>query len=1212
MGSARTLNLALEARPEADRRSATGAARGTETPVRCTLCSTENPAENRFCEQCGAGLSAECPACGRPVRAGARFCGGCGGQLGREGAPAESPPPPAGDEARRPYTPRHLAEKILTTRSAVEGERRVVTVLFADCVGFTSIAEKLDPEDVHRIMERCFERMAPEIHRLEGTINQYRGDGVMALFGAPIAHEDGPRRAVHAALGIQRALGEYADELEGAYGFRLRMRIGLNTGTVVVGRIGDDLRMDYTADGDTTNVASRLESLCPPGSVLVSESTHRAIDGFFETRDLGELQVKGHAAPVRAYEVLRAHGRQAQLEVAAERGLTPLVGRERELAQLEDLFRQAKSGRGQVVFLTGEAGIGKSRLVYELRRRLAEAGERAALVEGRCVSFGRSIPFLPLIEQLRASFGIEEVDGEPEIVAKVESGMRRMGEVEEHIPFIRYLLAVDPGDESILALEASARRKGVFDALIAVAQRGASRRPIIFVFEDIHWIDTSTEDYLRRFFDTVATSSILVIATFRLGYQPPFGTRSFHTTINVRTLSEADALAMAGRVLDVEELPEGVGAALLGKAEGVPLFVEEVAKTLVDLGILRREGARYRLVMGPEAVSVPQTIQDIIMARLDRLGEEGKRTVQLAAVIGRQFLVRLLERVAGLTGKLEGLLEELKALEIIYQQGLLSEPAYVFKHAVIQDVAYNSLLRERRKQLHAAVAEAIEALYADRLPEHHGELAHHCAQAERWADVLRYASLAGESAVHAFANAEAKAYRKLALEAAQRLASPLPAEELAQLHAQYAAVLTTLGDFDESAAEYRLAVDLARESGDRHRETEYRMGLSGVYNYSHRGDPAMEHNEEALACARELGDRALIAACLANKVQILSAGYGKIAESMADAEEAARLSAELGDRPLLAITNTFLGGAFVWRGDFDRGLRYVEQAAALSEATHQGFAYGYACFMAGHGCAGKGEYEKALAWYRKLDEYAIASGDTFWVARSHNPAGGVHLELFDLEVAFERNLEGAEAARRVWPWPEPQAHAYLKMGLVHFLRGDHGGAQAEFRRAWEMFDADVWYRWRWHIPLARAEGELALREGRIDDAWRRAAESLEVATRTDSRKHVVRALCLQGEILAASGQLDEAIAHLADATSLAERLGARPDLWRCCAVLGRVRVRRGDDAGAEAAFRRAVETIETITGGLETPGLRRAFLAAEPVAAIYRELGRTVPSPLLA
>jgi tetratricopeptide (TPR) repeat protein len=265
--------------------------------------------------------------------------------------------------------------------------------------------------------------------------------------------------------------------------------------------------------------------------------------------------------------------------------------------------------------------------------------------------------------------------------------------------------------------------------------------------------------------------------------------------------------------------------------------------------------------------------------------------------------------------------------------------------------------------------------------------------------------------------------------------------------------------------------------------------------------------------------------------------------------------------------------------------------------------------MAGHSCLGKGEYDKALEWYRKLDEYAVASGDTFWLARVHNPVGGVHAELFDLETAFERNREGAEVARRIWPWPEPQAHAYLKMGHVCLLRGDHGAARIEFRRAWEMFDEDVWFRWRWHIPLARAEGELALREGRLDDAWKRAVESLDLATRTDSRKHVARALCLQGEILATTGRIDEALSHLEDATRLAERIGARPDLWRCLAALGRVRVARGYDAGAEEAYGRASQVIESIASGLGRPSLRGSFLAAEPVRQVYRALGSNVPSP---
>jgi class 3 adenylate cyclase len=435
-----------------------------DAPMHCPSCRFDNPEGMNFCGRCGMKLTPRSPHCGFENPPGFAFCGKCGAALGPLEPASEQVPMAKAQVYQRQevkvqrYTPRHLAEKILTSRSALEGERRQVTVLFADVANFTTLAEQLDPEVVHEVIDGCFERITAEVHRFEGTINQYTGDGVMALFGAPIAHEDGPRRAVHAALGIQRALREYGQELQAERGLLLQMRIGINTGPVVVGKIGDDLRMDYTAVGDTTNLAARLQQQARPGSVVISEATHKLVAGFFETLDLGEVPVKGRA-PARIFEVLRPRGRWARLDVAIERGLTPLVGRERKLATLLDRFQETKAGRGQVVFLDGEAGIGKSQLVLEFRRALAEVGEAVTWLEGRCISFGQSIPFLPVIDQLRENFRIDEWDGEPEIIAKVEHGMRRMGELEAHIPYIRYLLAVDAGSPEVSVMEASARRK---------------------------------------------------------------------------------------------------------------------------------------------------------------------------------------------------------------------------------------------------------------------------------------------------------------------------------------------------------------------------------------------------------------------------------------------------------------------------------------------------------------------------------------------------------------------------------------------------------------------------------------------------------------------------------------------------------------------------------------------------------------------------------
>ena len=344
---------------------------------------------------------------------------------------------------------------------------------------------------------------------------------------------------------------------------------------------------------------------------MISAATQQHVAGFFETRDLGEMPVKGRA-PVRAFEVLRPRGRRTRFDVAVERGLTPLVGRERELATLRERFSEVKAGQGQVVGITGEAGMGKSRLVLEFRRALAQAGEAVTWLEGHCISFGQASPFLPLIEQLRENFQIDEFDGEPEIIAKVEQGMRRMGELEAHIPAIRYLLSVDPGDPAFAAMEGTARRRQLFAALRALSLRGARLRPLVLVVEDLHWIDTSSEEFLTFLLDAVAGVPLLLLVTYRIGYTPPFGSRSFYTTLTLHSFSEAETLAMAGHVLGTAQFPAELQTALMAKAEGVPLFIEEVTKTLLDLGVLQRENGGYRLVKSLSEVSVPDTIQGII------------------------------------------------------------------------------------------------------------------------------------------------------------------------------------------------------------------------------------------------------------------------------------------------------------------------------------------------------------------------------------------------------------------------------------------------------------------------------------------------------------------------------------------------------------------------------------------------------------------------
>ncbi len=1171
----------------------------------CPACQFENPPAMRFCGQCGTALAPRCPQCGAEVPAGFRFCGQCGAGL-QPSAAAKPAAAPAGPSRRPSYTPKHLAEKILKARSTLEGERRQVTVLFADLAGFTTLAEQRDPEEVHQIIDRCFELITAEVHRFEGTINQYTGDGVMALFGAPLAHEDGPRRAAHAALGIQQALREYGKELEAERGLGLKLRIGINTGPVVVGRIGDDLRMDYTAVGDTTNLAARIQQIARPGSVLVSEPTHKLIAGYFETLDLGETPVKGHA-PIRVFEVLRHRGGRARLDVAAERGLTLLVGRDRELGALRDLFHQVGAGRGQVALIAGEAGIGKSRLLLEFRRSLAEAGQPVTWLEGRCISFGQSIPFLPLIDQLRANFGIEEFDGEPEIIAKIEHVMRRMGDLEPQIPYLRYMLSVDPGDPAVSAMDASARRRRIFDAARALSLRGAVLRPLVLVFEDLHWVDSSTEEYLTSLMDSVAGVPLMLILTYRVGYAPPFGSRSFHTTLTLHTLSEADALVMAGRVLGTEHFPEELKAALMQKAEGVPLFVEEVTKTLLDLGVLRRENGGYRMAKGVAEVSVPDTIQGIIMARLDRLGEDGKRTVQLASVIGRQFLRRLLERIAGVAGPLEGLLQELKALEIIYEQGLLPEPAYVFKHAVIQDVAYGSLLVQRRKELHRAVGFSIEELYADRLADHYEELAHHFWNGDQWDKAFEYLVRSGNKAKDAYANQVALDFYRKALDAAPRVSPPIPHGRIADIHERRSQVWLLLARYPEAIAESERMLEVARAARDRRLEGEALVCLALAHWLTFSSEHlsyTRRFAEAALQIARETGDQRVLVRSL-SYLGLVDQVDGKLTEADQKLDESLRISEAGGFQDMVAQNHTYLAAHANWRGEFRKVislcLRGEETAARIHDGLQELLALTFHCL--GH--IGVGEYAEALAVIDEGLTKARERDNRFVVGRLTNTLGWFHQELGDFAGAIEHDRESVDIGRGIKN-PNVEISASINLGFDYLNLGDPARCVSLLEETLVRVEKFAFgaHRWRWAIHLQAYLAEALIETGQPDAALAQLERGLAQALATGSRKYVARCHALRGEIALRAGQWGPAEADLEEALRIARAIGYPTLIWQSADRLARARAGAGRVEAAVTAARLAAETIDAVAARIPDSALRATFLAWPRVEAARDELVR--------
>ena len=651
----------------------------------CPSCATENPSDAKFCGACGAALAAVCAACGHRNAPGTTFCTECGGPL----ATAALQPSFASPET---YTPDDLAAKIRSSRTEIEGERKQITVMFADVAGFTSLSEQLDPEEMHAIMSRCFDLMLDEVHRYEGTVSQFLGDGMLALFGAPIAHEDHAQRAVRAALGIQSALTGYQHDLKQERGIDFRMRIGLNSGPVVVGDIGADLAMTYTALGDTVNLAQRMEALAAPGSVLVSEHTHRLIEGYFVTEDLGEQAVKGKEAPVRVHEVLRSVRWRSRVDVYADRGLAPFVGRDADLEALLAAVAAAQEGAG--------GGIGKSRLLYEVRSRL----EDVTWLVGRCISYGAGTPYVPIIDLVKDAFAIDEADSEEEVARKIAASAS-----ESAAPYLRHLLAVDSGDESIPTMDPQLRKAKTFEALRDLALAAAAVRPQVLLIEDLHWIDQASIEFLSYLADYVLEHRILLVLTHRPDWEQPLGARPHFIQIDLQTLSESETAAVTDALLGAHGMPAELQQLVFAKAEGNPFFVEELTRSLVETGVIRRVNSAYELARPVDEVHVPDTVQDVIMARLDRLPEEPRRAIQTAAVIGREFTVRLLERTADLHSDEAGdQLRELKSVELIYERSLYPELVYMFKHALTHDVAYESLLVARRKALHRLVATAVE------------------------------------------------------------------------------------------------------------------------------------------------------------------------------------------------------------------------------------------------------------------------------------------------------------------------------------------------------------------------------------------------------------------------------------------------------------------------------------------------------------------------
>jgi len=1016
--------------------------------MKCSNCQHNNPGEAKFCGQCGSKLGFRCQSCGKENPPTNKFCFECGSKLGDTVNETDA----LRLDEPLSYIPENLARKILGGKAGLEGERKQVTALFADLHGFTELSEKLDPEDVRSIMNRCFEIIIEEVHRFEGTINQFLGDGVLALFGAPIALEDHPHRALNAALAIQKAIKVYGDKLKEERSIDFRMRIGLNTGLVVVGTIGNDLRMDYTAIGDTVNLASRLQSLADPGKILISESTHRLVGGYFHTRSLGEVQVKGKSEPVRAYEVMGARSARTRIDIGIERGLTPFTGREKEFSLLEQCLDKVKSGHGQVISVVGEAGVGKSRLLLEFRKSVAN--ENISWLEGRCLSFGKSISYLPIIEILKKAFHIEETDNEDDIIRKIEECTSVLGnELEPAIPYFRYLFSVDRGQSPFTAMDAQLRRAEIFEAVRRVILATGKICPLVLVVEDLHWIDKTSEDFFVFLTDRLGALPVLLILTYRPDYFQPFRETDYHTKILLNNLSGDESAKMAEALLETHSLQNDIIELINEKGEGNPFFMEELTKSLLETGIIVKTNGGYKINRLVSPLEIPSTVQDVIMARIDRLDENRKRILQIGSVIGREFSSELLKTVSG-DKDLKDHLLTLRNSELIYETGFPPNSEYAFQHALTHDVAYSSLLVQKRKELHERVGTAIEELYLDRIEELYGILAHHFSRTDNREKAFHYLNMAGRKAKEVYANNEAINFYVQAL---KRL-SEMPESDLnRQRKIDVLLDMENIYDSTEKREEQKRILDelveLSMLLNDERRLSDVYIRRAEFLSVMKEYRKAKEVGKKALNLKKMIGDKSGEGKALRG-MGFIHWHSGEYEKALKYHLEALKVHRELGATEAEGFELVSLGDVYRKLGRYEDALSCLEEALMIYRDLGIIFGQHTCTFNMGSVYRDMGDYQSCLKTYQEcwriIKERGYSTLSFSGMLAVPSAIANVYWRLGNYEESLKYYVEALGISRGLGNRHE-EASILSSMAAIHEILGDYQESLNHYQPAIEIF-----------------------------------------------------------------------------------------------------------------------------------------------------------------
>jgi class 3 adenylate cyclase/tetratricopeptide (TPR) repeat protein len=1100
----------------------------------CPQCQAENSSNSAFCDECGSPLETACFGCGELNRRGANFCKKCGQRLDQAGAtdPAAEQKP----SSSQGYLPKHLAEKILASRHLIEGERKQVTVLFADIKGSTSVVERLDPEEVRSLLDPALQIMMAAVHRYEGTVNQVLGDGIMALFGAPVAHEDHALRACYAAITMQADMRRYAEKVAGSH--ELKIGVGLNSGEVVVRSISNDLNLDYSAIGHSTYLAARMEEIADPGSIMLTAATLREVEGFVQVKSLGALAVKGFSRPVETYELVGVTVVRKRLQAAAARGLTGFVGRSREVEVLSRVLGQAKAGHGQILALVGEPGMGKSRLVYEFIHSYLPPDW--TVLEGTSVSYGKATPYYPLIELIRHYFQIQEAEAAESIRAKVKSHLLRLDErLKETIPPILSLLDAlqdykkdSPIDTPKLGedrqvveaikrfhyLEPRQRRRATFDALKRVLIRESQKQPLILLMEDLHWIDSETQAFLDSLVESLPMARILLLVNYRPGYSHPWAGKTYYTLLRVDPLPATGADELLQLLLGDEKNLDPLKEVLIKRTEGNPFFLEECVRSLVETGALVGEKGAYRLLQNTQTITIPSTVQTALADRIDRLAIEEKRLLQTAAVIGVKVPLRLLRVVADLPEEtLYRYLSNLQSAEFLYESNLFPELEYTFKHALTNEVVYGALLHEPRTSLHARIVGVLEDITGENLQDYIETLAHHALRGELWDKAVVYSRETGAKSMSRSAFTQALSWYEQASQALKHL--PQSREKLEQeidLHLDSRNVLFLLGDLPRVAEHLHAAEALAENLGDRRRMTRVLNFLNGYYGLAGDAERAIQFGQRALALISGSEEPALhvvtyyYLGAAYNKLGQYSQAIEVLKHGMKNVEGNLRHERFGTALVLSVICRSHLVQCLAATGHFGEGVPYGEEGIRIAEEVGHSASLIHVNCSLGVLFLLKGDFDKAI----------------LYLERALNVCHSANVPVYVPFVASRLGSAYANSGRVT------EAIQYLEQGVDNSVSAGRL-AFLSLSTAW------------------LSEGYLL--SGRLEEADALAERALKIAREHKERAHEGWALKLLGDVAFGHNppKTQHAESYYRQASTVSVELGMRPLQAHCHLGLGR-------------------------------------------------------------